>query len=113
MDARSPKRLSGLEIEEKKVGSGASAERGDTVTVRYTGYLNRGDVFLAETTANITLGERRAIAGFERGVEGMRIGGIRRIRVSPHLAYREAGIPGVVPPNAVLIFEVELLAIKD
>ena len=113
MDERSAKRLSGLEIEEKKVGSGAAAERGDIVTVRYTGYLNRGDVFLAETTASIILGARRAIAGFERGVEGMKVGGIRRIRVSPHLAYREAGIPGVVPPNAVLIFEVELLAIKD
>jgi FKBP-type peptidyl-prolyl cis-trans isomerase len=51
------------------------------------------------------------IAGLERGLEGMRIGGIRKLRVSPHLAYRDTGVPGVVPPNAVLMFEIELLSI--
>jgi FKBP-type peptidyl-prolyl cis-trans isomerase len=51
------------------------------------------------------------IAGLERGLEGMRIGGVRKLRVSPHLAYRDTGVPGVVPPNAVFIFEIELLSI--
>jgi FKBP-type peptidyl-prolyl cis-trans isomerase len=93
------------------MGSGVAARRGDRVTVRYSGYLNRGDAFQKDVTMIITLGKRQVIAGLERGVEGMQAGGIRRLRVSPHLAYREAGVPGVVPPNAVLMFEVELLAI--
>jgi FKBP-type peptidyl-prolyl cis-trans isomerase len=103
--------ISGLAIEETKVGSGVVACRGDSVTVRYSGTLNRGQVFQADVTATFTLGKREVIAGLERGVEGMKIGGIRKLRVSPHLAYQDAGVPGVVPPNAVLLFEVELLSI--
>lgn len=113
MDDRIPKPLSGLDIEEKKVGSGVAAHRGNTVTVRYSGYLNRGEAFQTDVKADITLGQRRVIAGLERGVEGMRVGGIRTLRVAPHLAYRDVGVPGIVPPNAVLVFEVELLAIRD
>jgi FKBP-type peptidyl-prolyl cis-trans isomerase FkpA len=90
-----------------------AAHRGDAVTVRYSGYLNRGDAFQTDVTTDIILGERRVIAGLEHGIEGMKVGGIRTVRVSPHLAYRDAGVPGVVPPNAVLVFEVELLAIRD
>jgi FKBP-type peptidyl-prolyl cis-trans isomerase len=113
MDADIPKSMSGLDIAERKVGSGVAAHRGDTVTVRYSGYLNRGDAFQTDVTTEITLGERRVIAGLERGVEGMRVAGIRSLRIGPHLAYRNIGVPGVVPPNAVLVFEVELLAIRD
>ncbi len=101
----------GLDIEEIKIGNGNAARRGDHLTVRYTGYLNAGDEFQKDLTTTITLGERRVIAGLERGLEGMRVGGVRKLRVSPHLAYRDAGVPGVIPPNAVLLFEVELLAI--
>jgi FKBP-type peptidyl-prolyl cis-trans isomerase FkpA len=103
--------MSGLEIEETKVGTGVTAHRGDHVTVRYSGFLNRGDAFQTDVTTSFTLGERHVIAGLERGLEGMRVGGVRKLRVSPHLAYRDTGIPGVVPPNAVLVFEVELLSI--
>ena len=101
----------GLDIEEITIGSGIAAHRGNRVTVRYTGYLNGGDEFQENLTTTITLGERRTIAGLERRLEGMQIGGVRKIRVSPHLAYRDAGVPGIIPPNAVLVFEVELLAI--
>jgi len=105
------KPLSGLEIEEIKLGAGLAAYRGDRVTVRYSGFLNRGDAFQTDVTTSFTLGERNVIAGLEHGLEGMRVGGIRKLRVSPHLAYRDTGIPGVIPPNAVLVFEIEILSI--
>ena len=113
MDDRVPKPLSGLDVEEKKVGTGVAAHRGNTVTERYSGYLNRGEASQTDVKTDITLGQRRVIAGLERGVEGMRVGGIQTLRVAPHLAYRDVGVPGIVPPNAVLVFEVELLAIRD
>jgi FKBP-type peptidyl-prolyl cis-trans isomerase FkpA len=104
--------VSGVEIEERSVGIGAPAARGDQVTVRYSGFLNRGDPFQTDITTTFTLGERRVIAGLERGTEGMRVGGVRTLRVSPHLGYRDIGVPGIVPPNAVLILKVELLSIS-
>jgi FKBP-type peptidyl-prolyl cis-trans isomerase len=105
------KAFSGLVIEETKLGAGVAAHRGDRVTVRYSGFLNRGDAFQTDVTTSFTLGEHNVIAGLEHGLEGMRVGGIRKLRVSPHLAYRDAGISGVIPPNAVLVFEIELLSI--
>ncbi len=108
---REPKPRSGLDIEETKTGTGMAAHVGDRVTLRYSGYLNHGDSFQTEVTMTIKLGERRVIAGLEHGLEGMKVGGTRRLRVSPHLAYRDVGVPGIIPPNAVLIFDVELLSI--
>jgi FKBP-type peptidyl-prolyl cis-trans isomerase len=101
--------FSGLDIEEIKVGDGCIAVWGSRVTIRYTGYLNRGEVFQKDFVTTLVLGERNVIAGLERGIEGMCVGGIRRLRVSPHLAYRDMGVPGVIPVNAKLVFEVELL----
>jgi peptidylprolyl isomerase len=60
----------------------------------------------------VHLGRREVIAGLERGIVGMRVGGRRRLVISPHLAYGEAGVPGVIPPNAVVIAEVELLDVQ-
>jgi FKBP-type peptidyl-prolyl cis-trans isomerase len=102
--------LSGLRIDELRIGDGAVAVRGARVTVRYTGYLNRGNAFQADEVVKFAVGERRTMAGLSWGVEGMRVGGRRRLRVGPHLAYRDKGVPGVIPPNAKLMFEVELLA---
>ena len=76
-----------------------AAHRGNTVTVRYSGYLNCGEAFQTDVKTDITLGQRRVIAGLERGVEGMRVGGIRTLRVAPHLAYRDVGVPGIVSPR--------------
>jgi FKBP-type peptidyl-prolyl cis-trans isomerase len=101
-----------IEIQDLRPGSGPTAERGHTVTIRYTGYLNRGDKFQENIRATFRVGSRKVIAGLSHGVEGMRLGGLRRVRVGPHLAYGSAGVPGVIPPNAVLIFDVELLAIE-
>jgi FK506-binding nuclear protein len=99
---RDAKPLNGVEIEETRVGTGDIAHRGDRVTVRYSRFLNRGDAFQTGVTTTFTLGERHVIAGLERGLEGMRIGGIRKLRVSPHLAYRDTGVPGIVPPKRCL-----------
>lgn len=83
------------------------------MVVRYVGSLHRGDVFEPQRTLAFTLGARRVIAGLERGVEGMRVGGRRRLRVAPHLAYGERGVPDRIPANALVILDVELLEIRD
>ncbi|HEX6024658.1 MAG TPA: FKBP-type peptidyl-prolyl cis-trans isomerase, partial [Solirubrobacter sp.] len=80
--------------------------------MRYVGSLHRGDVFEPGRTVAFTLGARRVIAGLERGVEGMRVGGRRRLRIAPHLAYRERGVPGRVPANALVLLDVELVEIR-
>ena len=103
--------LSRLRIDDLQIGDGAVAARGARVTVRYTCRLNRGDAFQTDVVATFKIGERGTIAGLSFGVEGMRVGGRRRLRVGPNLAYRAEGVPGLVPPHAVLVFEVELIAV--
>jgi FKBP-type peptidyl-prolyl cis-trans isomerase FkpA len=103
----------GIKIEELLLGRGPVARRGKIVTVCYSGYLNRGDMFQENITCTFKIGSRDVIAGLERGVEGMSVGGKRRVRVSPHLAYREGGVAGIIPPNGVVIFDVELIEIRD
>jgi peptidylprolyl isomerase len=102
---------SGLKVEDVTVGSGAVAEQGRTVCIRWHGTLNRGDEF-GSGEVSFPIGERRVVAGLEMGVVGMRVGGTRRLRVSPHLGYRDQVVPGV-PANAVLNFEVELLDVGE
>ena len=102
----------GVEYEDLEVGNGPTAARGCTVEVEYGLYLNRGDPVQENTKYSFRIGKRRVIAGLEYGVEGMRVGGKRRIRVGPHLAYREAGVPDKVPSNAVLEFRVSLLSVQ-
>jgi FKBP-type peptidyl-prolyl cis-trans isomerase len=94
-----------------QTGDGAVALRGASVTVRYSGFLNRGERFQTDVVTTFAVGERNTIAGLSWGVEGMRVGGRRRLRVGPHLAYRDKGVPGLIPPNAKLVFEVELLTV--
>ncbi len=86
--------LTGLRIEELKIGDGAVASRGARITVRYSGYLNRGEPFQTDVVTPFSVGERNTIAGLAWGVAGMRVGGRRRLRVGPHLAYRDKGVPG-------------------
>ena len=102
---------SGIRGEDVKAGDGAVAERGCLVTVRWQCKLNRGEV-VSESTSSFRIGKREVIAGLERGVIGMRVGGIRRLRISPHLAYRDQPVPGI-PANSVLDFEVEMLEVLD
>jgi len=102
---------SGLRGEDVRVGDGPVAERGQLVTIRWQCKLNRGEIVRAATDS-FRIGSRDVIAGLERGVIGMRVGGLRTLRISPHLAYRDQGVPGI-PANAVLTFEVELLNVSD
>lgn len=102
--------LSGLKIEEIIIGRGAVADVGATVTIEWRVWLNRGESF-GGGSESFRIGQRRLIAGLERGVIGMCVGGIRRLRVSPHLGYRDQSVPGI-PANVVLKFEVKLIGIE-
>ena len=106
----------GLIIEELEQGSGSQAKSGDTVEVHYTGKLTDGTKFDSSLDRNrpyqFTLGAGQVIAGWEQGVAGMQVGGKRRLTIPPELAYGGQGIEGIIPPDATLVFEVELLGIK-
>lgn len=107
---------SGLIIETLATGSGPAAKSGDKVSVHYTGWLTNGTKFDSSRDRNepfsFRLGTGHVIPGWDEGVAGMQPGGKRRLTVPAHLAYGSRGAGGVIPPNAVLIFEVELLAIQ-
>lgn len=106
---------SGLVIEELEVGGGATAGTGQTVSVHYTGWLTNGSKFDSSKDRNdpfqFPLGEGYVIKGWDEGVQGMQVGGKRKLTIPPELGYGARGAGGVIPPNATLVFEVELLGI--
>lgn len=122
------KRISGLKVLEEREGEGRPARKGDRIVYNARLFLNKGDevplndkqtqylpnemvrvegglAFVDHTTV---LGSRQAIAGVEQALMGMKAGGYRKVRISPHLAYRDKGIPDLIPSNAVLIAEIWL-----
>ena len=107
---------SGLRITELEVGTGAEASAGQTVVVHYRGTLEDGSQFDASydrgTPFSFPLGAGRVIKGWDEGVQGMKVGGKRKLVIPPELGYGARGAGGVIPPNATLIFEVELLEVK-
>ena len=125
------KRLSGLKLLEEREGKGTPTNKGDRVLFNMRLFLNKGDeIPLNEMQAKhlpkemirvvdgvtlidhtILLGRREAMAGVEHALIGMKVGGYRKVRVSPHLTYRDKGIPDLIPPDAVLIVELWLRAI--
>ena len=109
------KTASGLEYIEVEVGTGAQAEAGRTVSVHYTGKLQDGTVFDSSVSRGVPiefpLGAGRVIKGWDEGIALMKVGGKAQLVIPPDLAYGERGTGGVIPPNTVLQFEVELLAI--
>jgi len=107
---------SGLEYTEIEAGTGAQAVAGKTVSVHYTGKLTNGKVFDSSHTRGepitFPLGAGRVIKGWDEGIALMKVGGKATLTIPPSLGYGERGAGGVIPPNATLIFEVELVAVK-
>jgi FKBP-type peptidyl-prolyl cis-trans isomerase len=106
---------SGLIIEDIAVGDGAAAVAGQKVKVHYTGWLTNGSKFDSSKDRGepfeFPLGGGRVIKGWDEGVQGMKIGGKRKLTIPPDLGYGARGAGGVIPPNATLVFEVELLGV--
>jgi FKBP-type peptidyl-prolyl cis-trans isomerase (trigger factor) len=127
------KRLSGLTLLDEREGAGRVAQIGDRVVYNMRLYLNKGDevplneeqaehvlkekiriqdgVMLIDRT--VMLGRREVIAGVEHALMGMKVGGYRKVRISPHLAYRDKGLPELIPPHAVLVVEIWLRAVLE
>ncbi|MBH0184504.1 MAG: FKBP-type peptidyl-prolyl cis-trans isomerase [Nitrospira sp.] len=124
------KRLSGLKILDEREGDGPPAQKGDRVIYNCRIFLNKGDEVMLNAKQidqlpqdmirdvegarfvdrKTVLGSRQTIAGLEPALIGMKVGGYRKVRISPHLAYREKGIPDLIPPGAVLVVEIWLRA---
>lgn len=104
-----------LVIKDLKVGEGDEVQVGDVVEVHYVGTLDDGTKFDSSwdrgATFSFELGSGQVIEGWDKGVVGMRVGGIRQLTIPSSMAYGAAGIPGVIPENATLNFDVELIAI--
>ncbi len=105
----------GLVYVDVTVGEGDEATRGNKVTVHYTGWLTDGTKFDSSKDRDdpfrFNLGAGQVIAGWDEGVTGMKVGGTRKLTIPPELGYGARGAGGVIPPNATLVFEVELLAV--
>ena len=106
---------SGLVIEEVDVGAGDEATAGQYVSVHYTGWLTNGQKFDSSKDRDepfeFPLGARHVIAGWDEGDQCMKVGGTRKLTIPPDLGYGKRGAGGVIPPDATLVFEVELLGI--
>ena len=107
---------SGLTYEDLEPGTGAEAQSGQKAKVHYTGWLKNGQKFDSSKDRDdpfeFTLGAGQVIKGWDEGVVGMKVGGKRRLTIPPGLGYGTRGAGGVIPPNADLIFEVELLGVR-
>ncbi len=105
-----------LKIEDTKVGLGAEAVTGKSVMVHYTGWLTDGTKFDSSKDRNepfsFQVGAGQVIVGWDQGVVGMKVGGIRKLTIPSSLGYGSRGAGGVIPPNATLVFEVELLRVQ-
>jgi FKBP-type peptidyl-prolyl cis-trans isomerase FkpA len=104
-----------LVIEDLEAGTGTTAEKGRMVSVHYTGWLTDGRKFDSSKDRNdpfdFPLGAGHVIRGWDEGVQGMKEGGKRKLTIPPEMGYGARGAGGVIPPNATLVFEVELLKV--
>ena len=105
-----------LQIEDQIVGEGDEAVAGQTVEVHYTGWLEDGTKFDSshdrDETFTFKLGAGQVIQGWDQGFAGMKIGGTRKLTIPPGMGYGERGAGGVIPPNATLVFKVDLVSIS-
>jgi FKBP-type peptidyl-prolyl cis-trans isomerase FkpA len=106
----------GLQLDDVKVGTGAEATAGKSVTVHYVGTLTDGSKFDSSRDRaqgfTFRLGAGQVIQGWDKGVAGMKVGGVRKLTIPPDMGYGSRGFPPVIPPNSTLLFEVELLDVK-
>jgi FKBP-type peptidyl-prolyl cis-trans isomerase FkpA len=104
-----------LITEDLVAGNGAEATAGQKVTVHYTGWLTNGTKFDSSKDRGdpfvFSLGRGQVIKGWDQGVQGMKVGGKRKLTIPPEMGYGSRGAGGVIPPNATLVFEVELLGV--
>ncbi|BBB24196.1 peptidylprolyl isomerase [Isorropodon fossajaponicum endosymbiont JTNG4] len=108
--------MADLEIQDLETGTGTTCKVGDSVSMHYTGWLTNGKKFDSSVDRNepfdFKLGVGQVIAGWDQGIDGMCVGGKRKLTIPSKLAYSEIGAGSLIPPNATLVFEVELLAIQ-
>lgn len=106
----------GLKIEDQKVGNGAEAVAGKTISVHYTGWLTNGRKFDSSVDRGqpftFQLGQGQVIRGWDEGFAGMKVGGKRKLTIPPEMGYGARGAGAVIPPNSTLVFEVELLGVN-
>lgn len=107
--------MENMKIEDLEVGTGAEAKAKTKITVHYTGWLTNGTKFDSSKDRgqpfSFTLGIGQVIQGWDQGFAGMKVGGKRKLTIPPHMGYGERGAGAVIPPNATLVFEVELLSV--
>ncbi|QKQ24602.1 FKBP-type peptidyl-prolyl cis-trans isomerase [Candidatus Ruthia endofausta] len=108
--------MADLEIQDLETGTGITCKVGDFISMHYTGWLTNGKKFDSSVDRNepfdFKLGVGQVIAGWDQGIDGMCVGGKRKLTIPSKLAYDEIGVGGLIPPSATLVFEVELLAIQ-
>jgi FKBP-type peptidyl-prolyl cis-trans isomerase len=112
-----PSTITKLVITDTKVGTGSAVKVGDTVTINYEGKLENGQVFDSSYTRGqpfvTQIGVGRVIPGWDQGIIGLKVGGKRHLVIPSNLAYGKNGVPGAIPPDSTLIFDVELVAVSQ
>jgi len=107
------KQVTGVRILEEIEGIGAEIKKGDVVKVKLNGWLNKGDQIQKDYVNTITLGSRNLIPGIEYAIKGMKNNGMRKVQISPNLGYWDKGVKDVIPPNALLIYQIEVLDVES